>query len=134
MTCLSFPQAGQMNRSAFSQYSSGVAIWTNVCSKVFSSRLSEGKSFTQKLSNPARFSLANIHEKKKNYVGRNGLILAAGHSESSEGNHRPGRGLLRLNQLPQRTWHPMLSENWMENDEHITLFHRQTVFFIFRTL
>lgn len=67
--------------------------------RLFSSSLSEGKSLTQKLSNPAKFPLANIHE-KKNYMGRNGLMLAAGHPESGEGNHRPGRGLLRLNELP----------------------------------
>lgn len=53
-----------MNRSAFSQCSSGVVIGTNVCSKVFSSRLSEGKSLTQRLSNSARISLANSHEKR----------------------------------------------------------------------
>lgn len=74
-----------MNRSAFSQCSSGVVMWTNAGRRFFSSILSERKSLTQRLSNSARISLANSHEKKKKLHRRvDAYLLLQGISEAAK--------------------------------------------------
>lgn len=63
------------------------------------------------------------------------LLPASGHLRSStirKKTHRPDQGWLCLNSLPWGTRHLILSGNWMEKDEHITLLHRYTEFFIFK--
>lgn len=56
--------------------------------RLFSRRLSEGKSLTQRLSSSARLSLANSHE-EKNYVGGNELMLAVCYRATQKQKRKP---------------------------------------------